>query len=509
MSERAAAVIRTKSGSLLLCALIAAILLMVLSGCGGRYFHDVDRQAETQPFSDLGSLPVKEYWTGVIFNGSKIGFTHFRIYPSPTDKDLFEIHSRAYIHFRFLMMEKMISMQSHDLVDKDLKLVRFTCEHDLDGSRLRQSGILHDGILDIVRTSGSESSSEKVRLQGDIYPGSVVYLLPYMKGLKTGKKFSYQIYDTEFREVADVAQEVLAYQTSDLFSGEAFKVETVYKGQKITSWLDHQGLPLLEMALGNVLISGLETESEAKHYLVEAGLNKDETLLTFSLVKSDRPINDPAKATHLELVIMDVPENASIPSDERQACERLGSDVVCRIEAGGSIRQGQGTGSFLEPYLKPSYAVPSGNSEIRALAARITEKDSGANAQIRSLLHWMKENIEKDPTDAFTAGEVLARKKGECQGHSYLYTAFARSLGIPTRVANGIVYSEQHKGFLYHAWAESFVEGRWISVDPTFDQMPSDATHIKFIEGETPASLMPIVSFMGRIRIAVREIRYE
>jgi transglutaminase-like putative cysteine protease len=46
--------------------------------------------------------------------------------------------------------------------------------------------------------------------------------------------------------------------------------------------------------------------------------------------------------------------------------------------------------------------------------------------------------------------------------------ALARSLGIPTRVVNGIVYSDDYAGFYYHTWAESLLDSGWIAIDPTF-----------------------------------------
>jgi transglutaminase-like putative cysteine protease len=115
----------------------------------------------------------------------------------------------------------------------------------------------------------------------------------------------------------------------------------------------------------------------------------------------------------------------------------------------------------------------------------------------------MQNNIEQEPVDVFTALDVLSRKKAECQGHTYLYAAFARSLGIPTRVVNGIVYSQHYSGFLYHAWAESLIGDHWITVDPTLVQLPADATHIKFVEGESFLDLMPMVDLVGRLQVQI------
>jgi hypothetical protein len=40
-------------------------------------------------------------------------------------------------------------------------------------------------------------------------------------------------------------------------------------------------------------------------------------------------------------------------------------------------------------------------------------------------------------------------------------------------------------------------------VDPTFAQIPADATHIKLVEGETLQDLVPLASLIGRIRIKI------
>jgi transglutaminase/protease-like cytokinesis protein 3 len=115
----------------------------------------------------------------------------------------------------------------------------------------------------------------------------------------------------------------------------------------------------------------------------------------------------------------------------------------------------------------------------------------------------MDANIAKEAVDAFTAADVLRARRAECQGHAYLFAAFARALGIPARIVNGIAYSEPHGGFLYHSWNEAWIAGRgWQPVDATFDQAHADATHVKLIEGESAAELVPLVNLVGRVRVA-------
>jgi hypothetical protein len=70
-------------------------------------------------------------------------------------------------------------------------------------------------------------------------------------------------------------------------------------------------------------------------------------------------------------------------------------------------------------------------------------------------------------------------------------------------VVNGIVYVEDFQGFLYHTWNESHLDGKWLAVDPTFDQIPADATHVKFLDGSEMADLLPLVTVIGKLKVQI------
>jgi transglutaminase-like putative cysteine protease len=99
--------------------------------------------------------------------------------------------------------------------------------------------------------------------------------------------------------------------------------------------------------------------------------------------------------------------------------------------------------------------------------------------------------------------EVLKQKVGDCNEHTVLYTALARAAGVPTRMAAGIVYLKN--GFYYHAWPEVWL-GDWVAVDPTFNQFPADATHIRFVTGELSRQV-EIMRLVGKLKVEVIEHR--
>ncbi len=486
--------------------LIIICLLILMSGCSGRYFRDAAQPTAPSVYSDASDLPYTEYWTGIVFNGAKIGFSHLSIAPSQESAGNFDIHSEAVLRFRFLMFDKRISMKSYDRVGADLSLRQFSYEYDFDGSKMKLVGQMLDDVLEVEIITRDDISSQRFQVEEKIYPLSVINLYPVMHGLEIGQTYAYQVYDGETQTISTVNQEIFAYEASDLFDGAAFRMKTRLHGQEVTTWIDPAGRPVLEMSMGGVIISALENENTAVRYLTLAALNKEDVLLDFSLIKSDVPILEPDQVSLLKVALSGFDKTFKVPQDNRQDCEPVGEDFICRIDSSAPAGPGD-TDIAMNPTLRrhvlPSYIIPSNNQRIRQTAFDIVKDTEDIKRQIELLLEWIQTHIEQKPVDVITAMDVLEGRQAECQGHTYLYAAFARALGIPTRVANGIVYTDEFQGFLYHTWAESLVDGHWIAVDPTFYQMPADATHIKLVEGELPSELLGLVNLIGKIKLRV------
>src|SRR6266545_4410840 len=80
--------------------------------------------------------------------------------------------------------------------------------------------------------------------------------------------------------------------------------------------------------------------------------------------------------------------------------------------------------------------------------------------------------------------------------------------GMPAARAIGLVYI--HGAFYYHAWPEVYIDegsqkGYWLPVDPTLNQFPADATHLRLTRGglDKQAAILPL---MGRLKITVLDV---
>ncbi len=477
----------------------SAALLVFLSGCASSYFRDAGAPPLPPPRYSLTDLPQPEYWTGIVFNGAKVGFSHSRV-TRAAQPGLYELHGEAVIRFRFLGLEKRVQMRSLDTVDGSAKLVRFDYYYVLDDSEQRVTGEVRDGRLGYrVATAQRPPERKEERLSEPLYPSGALGLLPVLQGLRVGSEFRWMVFNGETQSLDRASQRIEAYEASELFQGTAFKVQTDMLGLRSTTWIDARGRPVFELGLNGVMISALEDEQTAKSYLASAALNKDDVLVQWSLVKSPLSLSDPREARFLRVSL-----NRSPLSDERQRCRPAAADVVCEIDAARAASHSAGSADI---DLRPSATVQSHDPMIRSLARTITAGSDTVSDKIAAVLAWLEKNIRKEPVDTFSALDVLDAKRGECQGHSYLYAALMRALGVPTRVVNGLVYSAEHGGFLYHTWAESLVEGSWRAVDPTFNQAQADATHIALVRGESLTELVPLVDWVGNTRIDVLEAR--
>jgi transglutaminase-like putative cysteine protease len=148
--------------------------------------------------------------------------------------------------------------------------------------------------------------------------------------------------------------------------------------------------------------------------------------------------------------------------------------------------------------------------EIIAEARKAVAGVQGTRAQAERLTRHVNALLEKKPTVSLpSAREVLRTRVGDCNEHTALFVAMARALGIPARVAVGLAFVRG--AFYYHAWPEVYLDGGpglalWLPVDPTFNEFPATATHVRFARGglEKQASILPLI---GRLQMSVLDVQ--
>jgi hypothetical protein len=392
-------------------------LLLWLGGCASFYFKDAGPPPSASRYT-LDRWPYSDYWTGIVFNGAKIGFSHLTLAPAADAPGQYEIHSDAAFVLHFLGLEKKFQLRARDRIHSDLTLASFEYDYLLDNSRQELRGRVADGALTVeIRTRG-HSETRSFPLAGPVYPVNAAALYPLMHGLAVGREFRYTVFDGELQKLAAIEQDVVAYETSELFQGPAFKLRTRLHGHTTDTWMNVRGKPVLEMALGGVLIMALEDEATARRYLTQASLNKQEVLLEFSRVPADRAIPAP-RTRHLLDVAFTGLDAARLPAaDAGQRCEASGGETRCRMRrlAPSATADGEPPADAAR-YLRPTPSAPSSAPRIRDTAAKIVPAAAGEAEKITRLVDWMQKNIRREPVDVLgtrRAGGRQGRMSGAC-----------------------------------------------------------------------------------------------
>jgi transglutaminase-like putative cysteine protease len=148
--------------------------------------------------------------------------------------------------------------------------------------------------------------------------------------------------------------------------------------------------------------------------------------------------------------------------------------------------------------------TPVNDPTIQAKAKEIVGSEQDVWQRALKIHEFVFRYLVKEPTISMpNALQVLKSGRGDCNEHAALYTALARAAGVPTRTVVGLVYSDHFygdAGFYYHAWVEVNTGSSWVALDPTWNQIPADATHIAFVDGGLDKQLQ-ITSLMGKVKL--------
>ena len=98
-------------------------------------------------------------------------------------------------------------------------------------------------------------------------------------------------------------------------------------------------------------------------------------------------------------------------------------------------------------------------------------RDAAQRAE--ALMHALHAHMAYEPgtTDVHTtAAQAFAQGCGVCQDFAHILVAALRNWGIPARYACGITEGEGAT----HAWAQAYIGGRWLGLDPTRDKLTDE-----------------------------------
>lgn len=198
----------------------------------------------------------------------------------------------------------------------------------------------------------------------------------------------------------------------------------------------------------------------------------------------DREIGDPTLVTELKVRFVGVSGDDTFARDQWQTVvlDPQNKSTVITVTARGidpvkSVARPIQGKSFAE-WLEPTDDGASDRKLVADQAREIVGAETNAYRAACAIRRWVYQRMKPSFTSdtPLAAGPILRSMTGDCKHSSILMTALSRSVGIPTRMLDGLVCGRDG-GFRGHVWVECYV-GEWVRFDATRPLDLCDATHV-------------------------------
>jgi len=504
-------------------AIVLVWLLMVGWQVRREYFQpELTRLAEAA----LSLAPGTNFYT-LSMGGRTVGQATSRLDTVP---DGFELEDLMTLELPALGQTGVAVARTRVRLSPALVMQGFLFSLDSEVGRFEAEGILGpDTTLAVtIRSGGSEQRLSFRMAQPPVFASVVPIRVAVGEGLDVGDRFRLPVFDPTSMGTRTVEVRVLEHDTLvvpdsaalDPGTGRwspahydtipAWRVAEAFGGISVESWIDEDGRIL--RAASPLGFSMEKTEYELARQAQEdarlasatdTGAGSDVILST--AVQSNVDLGKVEQYEELRFVLSGVDLAGFQLDGGRQRL--IGDTLIVRRESWDALDPG-----YELPYprmdlreaLEPEPLIQSDDPRIveraRQLTARRSQWRQNPKQVARTLTLSVYNMLEKSITFSVpNAVQVLEAQRGDCNEHTVLYVAMARSLGLPARTAVGLVYVDG--AFYYHAWPEVWL-GDWVAVDPTFGQYPADAAHLRFVSGGL-AQQVEIVRLIGNLDIDV------
>jgi transglutaminase-like putative cysteine protease len=410
---------------------------------------------------------------------------------------------------------------------RGLRMLGFRASVEMLETPMGATGMVEgDSILHLtIQTSPEAVDSQTVRLTGPVvFPTLVPLVIGLSEKLEVGRRITMKVMQPGALEGRDVDVHIAAESlfvipdsvtldsTTKRWTSARTDTVRAYRldltGSTITGWVDERGRIVEASQPGTMTVRRTAYELAFENWRLSAGqrassVTSDRDILESTAIAASAQL-DRSRIARLRVRLSNVDlagydlegERQSLLGDTlqivRERPEVLKAAYTLPASPDGRFR----SDLIAEPLLQ------SRDPAVISLARRIAAGETDPRIVAERLNRWVHDSLKKRITIGVpNALQVLRTRSGDCNEHTQLYIALARSLGLPARSAAGLALVRGK--FYYHAWPEVYL-GNWVAVDPTFGQFPADAAHLRFIIGGLTRQA-DLLRLIGQLEIEVIE----
>ena len=416
-------------------------------------------------------------------------------------------------------------------LSRGMALTGFSVQFSADSSPIEVQGVTEgDSAIRYVLTSGaSKPDTQRIRVAG---PVLLPTLLPLAVMLgdkpKVGRSFTVPMFDPAIMGTHDVsvsiqAESLFVVPDSAALDNATGKWHIVHAdtvrawkvlgtdGRYVGGWMDERGRVVESTQAGGLKVRRTAFEVAFENWrdrqlaAAASGTAPARDVLETTAIAARLPLGGDLDRLKVRL------RGTTLDGYELDGGRQLlaGNLLEVRREDPAELQSAFATmpiGAILSNRFARELAAEPllqvGDPKLLALVGRLSVGASTKREIAERLVRWVHDSLVKEVTVSVPdALRILDQRKGDCNEHTQLLVALARTARIPARMASGLAYVRGR--FYFHAWPELYL-GAWVAVDPTFGQFPADAAHLRFVTGglQKQAALLRL---LGALQIDVLE----
>lgn len=335
---------------------------------------------------------------------------------------------------------------------------------------------------------------------------------------EAGKTYKLKVYSPDLGMKAPVTANIICSGEKLIEIGEekiqAYEVDmellSTFGSLKTRSWFDKECVAVrTDMNMGGMNISIIQVPKK-KAKKMDAEVHE---LLLSSVLTLNAPVSKGEK----NIFIMETVKgkwSATLFEGTGQKVEKMDDKSVRVIVDQSSNKKKVEEQIDLKPFLSPSVYLDIDDFLIQKLAKKGKGKARTQREIAKKLTQFVNRYVSgKNYGVGFaTASEVARNKEGDCTEHSMLLAALGRVLGIPTRVATGLVYADEFEGkkdvLVYHMWTQFYLDDQWVNLDAALGLVKCPADRITFtvdsMHEDTMDSVIPVMELINNLKVTVQ-----
>jgi len=437
-------------------------------------------------------------WFTIRIKGAYAGFGRSR---QVRREDRWVLYDEVNISLNIQGQAKPVRIVVEAMVDEEFRLESFSMRVSSGIISFDQKGRMdgRDLLLSIPESKGG--GTKRIRLYERPRISRSLGLPVPLTGLQVGDEFSMPIFDPLDGTKSDAEISVLEKADIEVAGEkvEGWRVRAAFKSMQLSVWIDGEG-----RLLKGVMPLGITVTRSSKAEVSQRapGVKDLPEMTSMAAVPLEGALPPPTTLDRLILEVSAVePVNIpTIPHRQEFAAGKLNikREVLPQPSYALPFRD-----RSMEADLAASRFIRSDHPDIVAKAKEIVGGETNPVAAARLINEWVHKNLNKVPTpslpDAFT---ILQSREGDCNEHAVLAVALARAVGLPARVALGLVFMED--AFYYHAWVEYWGGSSWFTGDPLMNQLPVDPSHVTLLYGDVDKHVN-VLTFLGRLKFKVAQ----